>query len=151
MNVLTYWCMNVLTYERTDVWTSERMNIHTYECTYVWADDWINLWADGCQALCMNDRKNCRLNVLQLCHSYDCPSDLPPTEISVGYDKNGRIMSVFGRMDFNYFFGKFFGFSGIFLFFHSFAASVKRYFCLGCFGCSGYSRSIAPSSNAGLR
>lgn len=47
-----------------------------------------------------------------------------PTEISAGYDKNGRIMAVFGRMDFYYFFG-------ILLFIHSFADSVKRYFCLG--------------------
>ena len=141
MNVLTYWCMNVLTYEHLNVWMYRRMNF--------WTDDWMNLWADGCHALCMNDRKDCRRNVLLICQSYDWPSDLPS-------DRNfgrmeGQITAVFGRMDFNYFFGEFFGFFGMFLFFHSFADSVKRYFCRGWLGWSGYSRSIAPSSNAGLR
>lgn len=117
IDVWTYWRTNVLMYERIDVWTYWRMNIWTYGCTHVWTDDWMNLWAEGCQALWMNDRKYCRLNVLQICHSYDCPSDLPsdrllhgylriktvglrlinahPTEISVGFDKNlmkGRVI-----------------------------------------------------------
>lgn len=37
------------------------------------------------------------------------------------------------------------------LFSHSLAASVSRYCCLGWLGCSGYSSSIAPSSNAGRK
>lgn len=42
-----------------------------------------------------------------------------------------------------------FYFKSVFFFFHSFAESVKRYFCFGWLGKSGYRRSIAPSDNAG--
>ena len=63
-------CSYVLTYERIDVLTYWRMNVWTYGCTYVWTDDWMNLWADGCHALCMNYRKDCRLNVLLICQSF---------------------------------------------------------------------------------
>ena len=64
MNVLTYectdvwmyWRMNVLTYECTDVWTYWRMNALTYECADVWTY-WcmnvltylrIDVWTYGC-------------------------------------------------------------------------------------------------------
>ena len=71
------------------------------------------------------------------------------------YDQRQQIALSFRQIaiidGFIYFFGEFSGFFGIFLFFHSLAISVKRYFCLGCLGCLGYSRSIAPSSNVGLR
>ena len=125
-------------YERTDVLTSERMGVQTYEQMTEWTYEQMDVKPygrmTGIIAVWMSYWFAIHMIVRLTYH---------PTEISVGCDKNGRIMAVFGRMDFNYFFG-------IVLFFHSFADSVKRYFCRGWLGWSGYSRSMAPSSNAGL-
>ena len=147
--------MNVLTYEHLNVWMCIRMNRCLNELMSRWMLCLMDEWQEELPLECLNDLSIIQMTDRLICHLNDCPylpiltlkngwitaNNAHPTEISVGCDKNSRIMSVFGsvfgRMGFYNFFGEFFGFFGIFLFFHSLAASVKRYFCLGCLGCSG--------------